>query len=132
MIVDTSIFVDLERRDGRLEELILSLSGYELLSISAMTVVELAYGVARAKPERFRQQRERFLERVIDAFPAVPVDTAVALRAGKLNGDLHSQGFSIALADAIIVATALHVGYAVATFNVKHFKLVPGLEVVEL
>jgi predicted nucleic acid-binding protein len=32
----------------------------------------------------------------------------------------------------LIGATALHLGYAVATFNVRHFQQIPGLSLVRL
>jgi predicted nucleic acid-binding protein len=38
----------------------------------------------------------------------------------------------IALPDLLIGATALHLGYAVATLNIRHFQLIPGLSVVQL
>jgi predicted nucleic acid-binding protein len=34
--------------------------------------------------------------------------------------------------DLLIGAAALEIGYAVATANLRHFKLIPGLKVVSL
>jgi len=38
----------------------------------------------------------------------------------------------IATADLLIGVTALHYGYAVGTRNVRHFKMIPGLQVITL
>lgn len=61
-----------------------------------------------------------------------PVTLEVAQLAGKIEGERASQGVSIAFEDLLIGSTALHLGYAVATLNVRHFQLIPGLSVVQL
>ncbi|HEV2688755.1 MAG TPA: hypothetical protein VGV35_09380 [Bryobacteraceae bacterium] len=43
-----------------------------------------------------------------------------------------SQGISIDFPDLLIGATALHLGFAVVTLNVRHFQMIPGLSVVQL
>jgi predicted nucleic acid-binding protein len=37
-----------------------------------------------------------------------------------------------AFEDLVIGATALYLGFGVATLNVEHFKLIPGLDIVTL
>jgi predicted nucleic acid-binding protein len=41
-----------------------------------------------------------------------------------------SNGVVIPFADLLIGATALQLGYAICTRNVRHFRLIPGLEVI--
>ena len=132
LIVDTSILIEAERHGGNLEGVFARLAGRGTLAISAVTLMELAHGVARAKPEAVRVERERFLAAVQQVIRVLPLDGTVALRAGILNGTLRGQGFSIGLADAMIAVTALVRGDSVATLNVKDFAIVPGLDVVEL
>jgi predicted nucleic acid-binding protein len=48
----------------------------------------------------------------------------------KIEGEQAAQGIAIAFEDLVIGATALHFGFDVATLNVKHFKLIPGLKIV--
>jgi predicted nucleic acid-binding protein len=43
-----------------------------------------------------------------------------------------AQGINLPLADLIIGATAVELGYAVATGNLRDFKRIPGLRVVEV
>ncbi len=56
----------------------------------------------------------------------------VALRAGRIDGYSQARGERIALADLLIGATALDLGYAVATHNVRHFRKIPDLMVIPL
>lgn len=50
-----------------------------------------------------------------------PTSSKVALRAEKLDGLLRLRGICVALGDLLIGATALELGYAVGTHNVRHF-----------
>ena len=58
-----------------------------------------------------------------------PITVPIAFRAGKIDGSLMETGLQIALADLLIGATALELGYAVATANVRHFEMIPNLVV---
>ena len=49
----------------------------------------------------------------------------------KGTGDCGGKGIRLAFEDLLIGATALELGYSVATANVRHFRLVPGLSVVQ-
>jgi predicted nucleic acid-binding protein len=54
----------------------------------------------------------------------------IAELAGRIEGEQASRGVSIAFEDLLIGATALHLGYAVVTLNLRHFQRIPGLSVV--
>jgi predicted nucleic acid-binding protein len=56
----------------------------------------------------------------------------VALRAGQIDGENSAQGIRLALSDLLIGVTALELGYRVATTNLRHFKMVPGLGIVSI
>ena len=62
----------------------------------------------------------------------VPYAKATALLAGKIDGEQRAQGVTIPFADLLIGVTALEHGYAVATVNLRHFRLIPGLQIVQL
>ena len=59
-----------------------------------------------------------------------PVTIETARLAGRIEGDQAAHGVSIAFEDLLIAATALQLGFGVATGNVRHFQVVPGLSVV--
>jgi len=58
-----------------------------------------------------------------------PVSIEIAELAGRIEGELAEKGISIAMEDLLIGATALSVGFGVATLNLRHFQLIPGLSV---
>ncbi len=61
-----------------------------------------------------------------------PVTLAIARLAGKIEGEQAAMGISIAFEDLVIGATALHLGFEVATLNLTHFQLIPDLKIVAL
>jgi predicted nucleic acid-binding protein len=56
----------------------------------------------------------------------------IALRVGQIDGENQAKGIRIPLADLLIGVTALELGYSVATGNLRHFQLIPGLSVMQL
>lgn len=64
--------------------------------------------------------------------PIQPVTVPIALHAGQIDGQSQAQGVRIPLSDLLIGASALELGYAVGTANVRHFQLIPGLNVIQL
>lgn len=98
-------------------------------TLSIITVVELAHGIERADSTARQVARERFLNELLSEISVEPITVPIALRAGKIDGNLQAGGVTIPLGDLLIGATALELGYAVVTRNVRHFQLVPNLEV---
>jgi tRNA(fMet)-specific endonuclease VapC len=132
LVIDTSVFVDAERKGIRVQEIITRLIEGGPLTISAISLIELAHGIARANSQAIRAERERFVRAVQASFPVIPLNGETAIATGLLDGDLRGRGFTIGVAAAAIAAAALLRGYGVATLNGRHFKLVPGLNVVEM
>ena len=61
-----------------------------------------------------------------------PVSIEIAQLAGRIEGEQAAKGITIGFEDLVIGATALHLGFDVATHNLKHFQLIPGLKIVPL
>ncbi len=133
LILDSSILIGAERKGknarNALAEIALQAAG-EDVAVSVVTLMELAHGIARANTPERKATRQQFLSELIAAVPVHPVSTSVALRAGRIDGENATQGVRLALSDLLIGVTALDLGYRVATGNVRHFEMVPGLEVV--
>lgn len=55
----------------------------------------------------------------------------VAIRAGRLNSVLRRNGTPIGLADVLIAATALELGFGVLTHNTRHLSYIPDLRVID-
>ena len=56
----------------------------------------------------------------------------IALRAGQIDGESQARGIRIPLSDLLIGVSALALGYGVGTANVRHFQLIPGLNVIPI
>ena len=74
--------------------------------------------------------RLQLINELIQTLPVHPVSIAIALRAGQIDGENTAKGIRIALADLYIGVTALELGYRVATANLRHFQMIPGLGIV--
>jgi predicted nucleic acid-binding protein len=70
------------------------------------------------------------VDELMMALPVHPVTVSIALRAGQIDGENANRGIRLALSDLLIGVTALELGYRVATANVRHFEMVPGLGIV--
>jgi predicted nucleic acid-binding protein len=135
LILDSSVLIAAERRRDSVTNLIERLQrtfGDKESAISAMTVVELTHGIYRARSVADRDRRRAFTEDVFADLIVHPVSLPIAQLAGRIEGEQAAKGISIAIEDLIIGATALHLGFDVATLNVKHFSLIPGLKTVTL
>jgi predicted nucleic acid-binding protein len=100
--------------------------------ISSVTVAELAHGIHRAASETQRQRRSAFLDQVCKEIIVQPLTESIARLLGRIEGEQAAQGISIAFEDLAIGATALALGFSVATHNIRHFQLIPGLVVLTL
>ena len=135
IILDSSILIAAERGGESVRQILRRVQarhGETEVGLSAVTIVELTHGIYRAKSDAHRERRRSFTEELCRDVAVHPVTLEVAQLAGKLEGEQASQGVSIAFEDLLIGSTALHLGYAVATLNVRHFQLIPGLSVIRL
>jgi tRNA(fMet)-specific endonuclease VapC len=135
IILDSSILVTAERQGSNAREALLALSsqlGNAEIALSVITLLELAHGVARADTPERKAKREQFIEELLTALPIHPVSAAIALRTGQIDGEGQARGVRLPLSDLLIGVTALELEYSVATRNVRHFRMIPGLAVTQL
>lgn len=133
LILDTSVLIAGERRGQAVEDVlrhICALHGSTDVAHSAVTVVELTHGIYRADTEAGRERRRIFVEGVFHALVVYPLSVNIAQLAGKIEGEQAARGITIAFEDLVIGATALHLGFDVATLNAKHFQAISGLGIV--
>ena len=122
-LLDSSVLIRLERSGSTL-----TLGDDEEVAIAAITASELLHGVHRADPRR-RAQREAFVEHVLHVLPVYPFSLETARVHARLWADLAATGHLIGPHDLILAATALALGWSVATYNGSEFSRVPGLVV---
>jgi len=101
-------------------------------ALSVVTIVELTHGIYRAKTDADRERRRAFSEELRRDMVVHSVTVGIAELAGRIEGEQAARGVSVAFEDLLIGATALHIGYDVATLNVRHFQMIPGLRVLHL
>lgn len=99
----------------------------ETLCTSATCVMELRFGAARHPAGR--ELWTRIVREILPRVRVLPIDTAVAVRAGGLMAALEAEGSPIGTEDVLIAATALVHELRVVTRNVRHFSRVGGLVV---
>ena len=139
VVLDTTIFIDLERGRHRRgaagtaigQALAARLELAEEAGIATITASELLHGVHRASEEH-RGRREAFVEAVLSIVPVLSFDLLAARAHARLWAGLVAAGSDVGAHDRLVAATALSLGWRVATANVGHFDRIPGLEVVEV
>lgn len=135
LILDSSVLIAAERRGRNIRQMLTSIAstaGDIEIALSVVTLTELAHGAARADTAERKAKRRQFIEELLTALPIHPVTASVALSVGQIDGENQSQGVRIPLADLLIGVTALELGYGVATGNLRHFQMIPGLSVMQL
>ena len=128
-LIDASVLIAVER--GRLDPGRVCGSPdrrEEPAAIAAVTASELLHGVRRLGGTR-RVAAERFARRWLDALPVIPFDLEIARVHAILGVHLARAGTAIGPHDLMIAATAVHLGYRVATRDRRGFHRVDGLTV---
>ena len=128
LIVDSSVFIGLERRMQTLDTLFAAVPE-EPLVLSAVTASEILVGIHRADSPERRGRRKTFVEDLLERLPALEFDLTVARIHARLWAELASAGQLIGAHELIIAATAVAHDYTVLTDNLRDFNRVPGLEI---
>jgi len=134
LVLDSSVLIAGERRKDSVREVLKKVRaahGEVDCALSVVTIVELTHGIYRAKSDADRDRRRAFSEELRRDMVVHPVTVEIAELAGRIEGGQAARGVSIAFEDLLIGATALHLGFEVATLNVRDFQKIPGLSVVQ-
>jgi predicted nucleic acid-binding protein len=135
LILDSSVVIAAERRGDNVTQMlkqIVAATGDQRAVLSAVGLTELVHGIYRAQTAQSRSRRESFIRELLNDVEVYSYAKETALLAGKIDGEQQSRGITIPFGDLLIGATALEVGYSVLTVNVRHFRLIPSLTVVQL
>lgn len=134
LILDSSVAIAAERRDDHVAAMlkrIVAATGDQRAVLSAVGLTELVHGIYRARTAEACNRREAFIREMLNDVDVYPYTKETALLAGKLDGEQQSRGVTIPFVDLLIGATALEVGYSLLTVNPRHFRMIPGLSVVQ-
>jgi len=94
------------------------------VGLSAITVAELNYGVAKS---RAVEQNAKALESFLLPMVVLDFDGKSALTYGRLRAGLERKGQPLGALDLLIAAQAVAHDLLLITHNLKEFKRVPGL-----
>jgi predicted nucleic acid-binding protein len=89
------------------------------ISVSAITVEEIAYGLAWKPNPRILDWFGSFLR---DFLEILPITAEIAGRSGRLRGTLQARGKTRSQADMLIAATAQFHGLTLVTRNARDFE----------
>ena len=120
VIVDTDILINFLRGREKARDFLLSALRESNLCCSAITIAEIYAGMKEHERER--------TEELIDGLTVIPVDRAIAEKAGQYKGSIKSLGLE--LDDCMVAATAFLRKAVLATGNGKHYPMADIRKVV--
>lgn len=127
VVIDSDVLIDYLRGLREARTFIEGLRrGGAKPATTAINIFELAWGAYKLGEARLRD-----VERLSKALLVLSVSEREALKAGEEMGYLESLGVPVDLRDILVGVTARENGAPVATGNVRHFKRVSGLRVIE-
>jgi tRNA(fMet)-specific endonuclease VapC len=125
-LLDTNIVADLVRHPAGVVASRIAEVGELAVAVSIVVACELRFGAAKSGSARLARRVEELLG-AVDVLPlSPPVDKAYAAARRALE----SVGTPIGPNDLLIAAHARTLGMTVVTDNVREFRRVHGLEVV--
>lgn len=97
-------------------------------AVSAVTVYEMAVGIAKsAQPARRRPQ----FNELLDAVDVLPFDHGAASEAARVRAALEKAGRPIGSSDTFVARTTLAHRGTLVTHNIREFQRVSNLAVVD-
>lgn len=128
-LIDSSVLIAADRGRLDLDALAAGIGGAnDALGLAAITVSEVFHGVHRLTGVRQVQSRE-FVRKWLAILPVIPFDLEVAQVHATLATELGQKGLPMGAHDLIIAATAVRLGYGVATRDRRSFRRIDGLRV---
>jgi tRNA(fMet)-specific endonuclease VapC len=135
IVLDSSVLIAAERRKLTAAEAVKSIQrtiGEFPTVLSAVTIAEVGHGIYRASTPEIRERRRLFLDELKATVPIHPITEATAEIIARVGAEQAAKGITVPMADLIIGACALELGYSVGTSNVRDFGRIPGLNLIHL
>jgi tRNA(fMet)-specific endonuclease VapC len=120
MIADTDVLIDYLNARGPWAARIALEIDHGALMTTVISRFELFVGVRSAK-------QQKAVRTLLDAVPALPLDTASADRAADVRRTLEKQGNPIGMGDSLIAGIVLANHGVLLTGKTGHFERVSGL-----
>ena len=115
-LLDTNVLIDAERSNLDLDHII---TDHDEVAVAAITIAELAAGVALAVGKR-RRAREAFLHEIVEVLPIIDYTVDVARAHAELLVAVKTAGRPRGAHDLIIASTAKATVMKSRYFNLWH------------
>jgi len=126
VIFDTSVLIALER--GALDpDRLVQGREQEPFGISVISAAELLHGVHRADTQKRRIKRSSYVEKVLEHYALYPFELGAARIYAEVWATLQRKGVRIGAHDLMIAATAISLGWTVATLDLRDYRKIEGL-----
>ncbi len=123
ILLDTSVFIDYFRKTNKVNSLLTKvLSTDERIAISVVTHFEIMIGNT--------PKQNSFWELILENISILDYNFQLNQHAVDIQKQMISANKKLAFQDLIIGATAIYYNYPIATLNEKHFKNIPGLQLI--
>ena len=135
IVLDSSVLIAAERERRPVSQLLSSLGADYAdtrMVVSSVTVMELEHGWHRAVTPESALKRRQYIDELLSAIPTEPFTHEMGVLGARIDADLRKSGFTMPTSDLLPGITALYLGYDVGTRNVRHFRTIPGLNVIIL
>lgn len=123
--VDTDVIIDYLRKKQPGAELLKKAYLKHTIYVTSITVYELLYGVQKSG-------KTALINRLLRYVTVAPFDEEAARKTAVIHYELASKGVDIGVKDSFIAAICEVHSLPLLTRNVKHFKRIPGLNLVSL
>lgn len=123
LVVDTSVLIDYLRGGSRWKEILSELEEGVEFYMPTIVIFELFAGESSKNSDKLKE-----IKHFLTFFTQIELNQDIAKRAGEIYRDISR---TLDLPDYLIAASALEIGAQVLTFNIKHFKQIPGLKIYQ-
>jgi tRNA(fMet)-specific endonuclease VapC len=133
VILDSSAVIASERAQESPSVLIrrvITVVGNQEIGLSAIGYTELVHGAYRAASVAKRALSRQFLDDLVRRLPVFAYTAEAAEIVGTIDAEQQAVGLTIPYFDLLIGATALSLDFSILTANLRHFRMIPGLDVI--
>lgn len=125
-LLDTNILIALSKQRTGLADRLEGIPA-EAVLLSSVVVAEIEYGIAKS---RRRAHNRKVFDALLSGFRVLAFDAAAAGLYGPIRADLERRGRLIGPYDLMIAAQAKSIDVVLVTDNVREFRRVDGLKIV--
>lgn len=123
ILCDTNILIEIYRDNTKIIEAVKQI-GQENIAVSDVTCAELLYG-ARNKKEL------QTIRKDLNKLTVLPIQSSISNLAVELV-EKYALSYKLSLPDALIASTAITHNIELYTLNIKDFRFLDGLKLLDL